>query len=130
MICPKVKLEYCRSVDRVVGAAYCKTICKNGKNAKGAVVSQTPRPFPPIKKQIVSFANEAVKYVMAGRPKRTDAEVAVVKELCMVCDQYTERTGTPRCLKCGCALTIKNRWLTADCPLGKWPKIGDTNGLY
>lgn len=69
-----------------------------------------------------TFAKESVKYVAAGRPKRTVEEQAACKAICkQPCDYYVAESKLgPRCLKCGCCISLATLWKTKHCPLGKW----------
>jgi len=77
--------------------------------------------YPSLPKMAGGLAKESVKYLKAGRPKRSDEDQAKVILICEQCEFYvTQSRIGPRCKKCGCNMKIKSRWATAHCPVGKW----------
>lgn len=65
------------------------------------------------------------RWRQAGKPRRTDAEVIAILEICETCDEY--HTNEQRCGKCRCcvsrrgmAVFNKARLGTENCPLDKW----------
>jgi len=79
------------------------------------------RRMPSLGKMAGSLARESVKYIKAGRPKRTEAEQTACRLICVQCEHYQEKSKLgPRCSKCGCCVNLKTRWATAHCPEGLW----------
>jgi len=73
----------------------------------------------------VKYARALLRWVAAGRPTRTDEEVAEIVKTCERCKHYEAESG--RCKKCGCCiktkgLTIlsKSKLSTESCVTGKW----------
>lgn len=73
--------------------------------------------------RVSSYASEVAKWLAAGRPVRSDAEVENLLAICKACDQFDGAA----CRKCGCrinrskwAFANKLRMATTDCPLNKW----------
>lgn len=74
---------------------------------------------PSIATQGWSFAKAVTKYVATGGKKVGESNFA---ERMAICDNCEYRSGS-KCLKCGCFLEMKASWASADCPIGKWPKL-------
>ena len=74
---------------------------------------------PSLATQGWSFAKAVTKYVATGGKKVDESRYA---ERMAICDNCEYRSGA-RCLKCGCFLEMKAAWASADCPIGKWPKL-------
>ena len=109
--CPKAKSNIPRS--------WCFARCDKTKE------------YPSLIDQGKSFAVESAKYIKAGRPKRTEAEIAKLAAICEKCFYYDphgkphlQKEG-PRCRQCGCGLDLKQMWETSWCRKGKWPKDDD-----
>ncbi len=68
-----------------------------------------------------SLAKATVKQVRAGNPKRSEIEQARCMAICEKCEWYVKQTKVgPRCIICGCCMSLKTRWATAHCELGLW----------
>lgn len=86
--------------------------------------------------------NARQKWRAAGKPERTDEEVAQVMEICKTCPFFqslNNRLSLGRCTKCGCQLNLgrslnKIRFATEGCPLHepKWKAkiVQDKNGEW
>ena len=83
------------------------------------------------------WAASVIRWNRAGRPKRTDKQVAACLRVCTgnddnePCEHYRTTWLGGRCAKCGCcvnesSIAVRNkvRMATEDCPGGKWPKDG------
>ena len=106
--CEIFKGGYCAKVDMHVPRNYCLNMCKYFDK------------MPTLTQQAKSLAKAVVTQVKAGRPIRSEDEIKRIKKICKECDFYNNKNNSPRCQKCGCYLNIKQRWATADCPIGKW----------
>lgn len=106
-----------------------------------AEVEGRPAPqFPPITEQVQNFATALAKWQSAGRPRRTEEEMATLQAICDGCEQYMREEK--RCGACGCFLetsslpyllqmadmpgklsarTERCPWQTPEHPNGKWP---------
>ena len=88
------------------------------------------------------WKDAVIKWNRAGRPVRTDEEVASCLAVCVANDVkteggrkcYTTSWIGGRCKQCGCrvnegSIPVANkiRMATEDCPLGLWPKRKDTS---
>ena len=89
--------------------------------------SQPKKPPSTIKK-VCSWIKAINRWRKAGKPIRTDAEVANLVAICKRCKHYSTKG---RCRACGCAVTKgawavmnKARMATEDCPKGEWPLVG------
>ena len=78
---------------------------------------------PSLPKQLSSWAKAILKWEQAGKPVRTDEQVAAILEVCKGCKHFT---GT-KCKVCGCRVNVgphaiinKARMATERCPRGKW----------
>jgi len=77
-------------------------------------------------RQAATYATAVARWMAAGRPERSQAEVdRIYHTLCVRCEHITE-TGD-QCRKCGCrlstdrpALLNKIKMATEHCPLDKW----------
>jgi len=71
------------------------------------------------------YAVALKRWMAAGRPTRTDEEVAAIEAICKTCGKYEPIEG--RCSVCGCkiltpgiAILSKARLATENCPKGLW----------
>jgi hypothetical protein len=108
--CVKFKGGKCEKRREYVPRSYCYDMCELSKRQK----------LPPLAAQAASLTKETVKYIKAGRPQRSPELIARLQKICEPCEFYNAKTV--RCSKCGCFLTVKGRWATARCDLGKWDK--------
>jgi len=76
-------------------------------------------------KHAVKYAKALMRWIAAGRPVRTDDEVAEIVAMCEACKHY--KAKQKRCSVCGCRVSTgklavfnKCRLLTEFCPWGKW----------
>lgn len=68
-----------------------------------------------------SFARESIRHIKTGRQKRSEEERVRCIAICRQCDNFVPETKIgPRCMICGCCMSLKKRWATAHCKLGKW----------
>lgn len=79
---------------------------------------------PPLHRRLARWGRAIRRWIKAGRPRRTDEQVAALLAICQGCEHYTDGA----CAKCGCpanasqsALRNKLRIATEACPIGKWP---------
>lgn len=84
----------------------------------GPSVDESPPP-----RLLRNYSRAIAKWVKAGRPRRSDGEVAAILEICHRCSLF-ENGG---CKKCGCrvntrksALANKLRMATESCPIDRW----------
>lgn len=82
-----------------------------------------PRKFPPILKQVKTYAKAVTRHITTGMETRTDEEVINLLQICEVCENYLDG----RCAICGCRLSAsksafsnKLRMKSQSCPLGRW----------
>ena len=77
----------------------------------------------PLKRRMImlrSLISETVKYARSGFKTRSYEEQEKVIAICEQCTFYRKDSILgPRCSECGCCMTIKKRWITAHCALGK-----------
>lgn len=73
--------------------------------------------------RVSRYATAVARWIAAGRPTRTDQQVAALLANCEACEHYADGA----CRKCGCrvsaspnALANKLRMLTESCPIGRW----------
>lgn len=83
--------------------------------------------LPSLVTQVANVSKGAAKWIAAGRPVRSDEEVAKLFDQCQsnVCGLYRPKEdGVGRCAGCGCwlkrngGLMNKLKWATEDCPKG------------
>ena len=76
------------------------------RNCPGRPPDPEPEPArqpPPLARQIARYAGAVYHWIRAGRPKRSDAEVARLLALCRACEHYDP--AKTRCNHCGCKTT-------------------------
>ena len=83
----------------------------------------SPRRFPPLLKQVKTYAKAVAKHIATGMETRTDEEVINLLQICETCEHFSE----DRCTICGCrlnnsknAFANKLRMKSQSCPEGKW----------
>ncbi|KKM21304.1 hypothetical protein LCGC14_1636770 [marine sediment metagenome] len=77
--------------------------------------------YPSLPRMGMNFAKATGKHIASGFKKRSKQEQELVKTICQKCSEYVLETKIgPRCKKCGCCVSLKKRWATSRCPLGKW----------
>lgn len=74
-------------------------------------------------RKAINYAAESSKWIAAGMPERTDAEVARLAAICHSCEHLVEGA----CSKCGCPIqqdapTWRNKLKmgSSSCPIEKW----------
>lgn len=93
--------------------------CKNNTSKEEtAVVTEKKRP-PSLLQQGWNFASAVTDYVKSGMQNVSEEDFAERMKICDGC----EWRSNGRCMKCGCFVNKKASWATADCPIGKWPKL-------
>jgi hypothetical protein len=82
---------------------------------------------PPLGQRVRRYAGAVARWIAAGRPTRSDEEVArIYEQICTPCRYF--QVARSRCRICGCklggkpgALRNKIAMATETCPLEKWP---------
>ncbi len=95
-------------------------------SAKWPCVSGVEVAEPPgMLRRAVHYASAVGKWVVSGMPRRTEAQIERIFEVCRECEQYDSEAKI--CRKCGClANRSQNAWRnkiamrTERCPLKKW----------
>lgn len=78
---------------------------------------------PTAARMAASFAAAVGGHVLSGM-KGVSGEVREARlAACRACDVY--RAATDSCRLCGCNVSVKTRWASSRCPVGKW---GATDG--
>ncbi len=74
---------------------------------------------------IIKYTRALARWIKAGRPTRTDEEVATIVAVCKGCDKYV--VDKKRCSVCGCGVSTgglaifnKARLEMERCPKDKW----------
>ncbi len=77
-------------------------------------------------KKVCKWIQAVNRWRKAGKPSRTDEQVAILVAICHDCKYYSSKG---RCRACGCtiskgawAVTNKARMATEQCPKGRWPE--------
>ncbi len=79
--------------------------------------------------KLFRFLKELARWVLAGRPIRSDEQMGKIFSICEQCpefERYAPGCDFGHCKVCGCNLdkTDKGRnkiaWGTTKCPLNKW----------
>lgn len=86
-----------------------KRVQDQGENSQG----------PPLPQRVIDFVRASIEHIKAGRPKRTEEQVAACLAVCETCPEKVP--DQDRCKKCGCYLKLKAQWAGQRCPLKKWP---------
>ena len=77
--------------------------------------------LPPIQKMAGNFAKSAFKYAASGLKNRSPKEQETCKQICRKCENYMPESKLgERCKKCGCCINLAVRWVSKNCPIGKW----------
>lgn len=78
---------------------------------------------PTILERVDRVSKAVRKWIAAGSPVRTAAELSQCFAICAGCDKYQPGAlpVADKCGQCGCFLSAKARMATEACPLGKWP---------
>jgi len=74
-------------------------------------------------KQLVSLGSATLKQVAHGFPAASEKEMEERATACDGCEKLNREEY--RCGVCNCFLKYKIVWRTSECPLDKWPKLGD-----
>ena len=95
--------------------------CKWGIAIKEKSIIQYPSKL----KMAGNLVKATGKHIKSGFKKRSDTEQLKCIEICQKCEFYKEDAKiagikTPRCTKCGCCSKVKTRWVSSNCPIGKW----------
>ncbi len=105
---------------------------KEARRKKGKIIIPSKkilRPkYPSPLTMAKSFGKAVVNHAKSGFKNRTEAEQHKVMRICSTsgknggkCDFFVPDSKIgPRCIKCGCCISLKSRWATAHCPIGKW----------
>lgn len=102
----------------VTGLGVTKEIC-------GRCAKETKDETPNMLQKVMNYSAAVRRWVAAGRPERTDAEIEkIYNEHCSGCSLFVNGV----CNSCGCpaskdqpALRNKLRMATEECPLGRFP---------
>jgi len=81
---------------------------------------QSQKP-PGLGRQVWNLAASLASFMADGCKTLTKPEYETRLKICDACDQ---RRGN-QCLQCGCRLSLKARGRAFQCPLNKWPRVGD-----
>lgn len=77
--------------------------------------------YPKLQTMAGSFVKDTGKYIASGFKTRTKEEQQKCIDICKKCEFFVPETKVgPRCTKCGCCMSLKKRWSTSHCKLGKW----------
>lgn len=87
---------------------------------------EAPPNYPPLSMQMWTYKEALIKWVKAGRPKRTQEEVEKIhSEHCVPCEWYDAEQK--RCKGCGCTVSVgslavfnKLKMKTEHCPKDKF----------
>lgn len=96
--------------------------CLFGVPIKSKIITPNKKiQYPSKLKMARSFTKGVGKHVLSGLKNRTAEEQKYIMTICKKCPEFVVKTNLgPRCKKCGCCMTLKKRWATSRCPLGKW----------
>ncbi len=79
---------------------------------------KVPDKEPNLLQKAISLGKAIVEQTAAGFPVVEDEVLKQRLGLCLICPEYNAKKG--HCSKCGCSMRVKARWLTQECPIGKW----------
>jgi len=111
MNCTLFNGGYCKKINKHVPKSWCVNACP---------LYQKDDVSPSLIKQIISFTKAAYTQVKQKNPIRSDIEIEKLREICKMCEYFSDNKGRPRCKKCGCYMNVKQRWATSNCIIGKW----------
>lgn len=82
---------------------------------------------PSITQKAINYASAEIKHTYNGRGEVSPEVYDYRMNICKSCPLFVESNKT--CLKCGCYLETKCKWIEQECPEGKWKsELGDTSG--
>ena len=110
-------MTYCKIRGSNISRGMCKNICPI-YDKSSPISTNSMGKFPPLYEQAVSLSKAVIKQVAAGNPERTGEELERVRNICNSCEFFVKEKE--RCIKCGCYMTVKRRWATSNCKIGKW----------
>ncbi len=126
MECPKIKNEYCELIKATVSPTFCER-CKGRHEMVRTAIQRSKEStekkleYPSLPTMAKSFGKALYNHAKSGFKKRTEAEQQKVMEICRACEFFiAESKIGPRCVKCGCCMSLKTRWAASHCKLGKW----------
>jgi len=90
------------------------------RGSEGDPLQDTPGPT--LLRQAVNFGVAQVRHMLDGRRKVSDVIYASRLAVCSNCASKDPERLQCREKTCGCDLTIKCRWASEACPLGKWSR--------
>lgn len=71
---------------------------------------------PNILQKATNFIEAVATQALAGFPTVSDSQYQERLKICESC----EFCKNWKCERCGCSLTLKAKWATQSCPIGKW----------
>ncbi len=86
--------------------------------------------FPKLWRRAWNFAKAIRKHIASGWKYAIAFEQRRRISICRKCDFHARRYGEEFCShpECGCPLSRKTLWDTAECPIGKWDQAGGPGG--
>lgn len=73
---------------------------------------------PSILRKVAKLTGAVVRHIADGATEVPAEEREKRMAICAGCDQFDAARTV--CQSCGCGLTLKARWRSENCPLGKW----------
>lgn len=74
--------------------------------------------YPSLARQALTFGKAVASHVASGLATVDAAEQARRMAICEACPEFVVEDR--RCVLCGCSMSLKTRWESEACPLGKW----------
>ena len=119
---PPVKHENEPEPKKPSGCPFCNKKDKTEDQKQTIAEEQQSKKRPPtLLSQGWNFAAAVTKYVKSGMQNTLEEDFAERMKICEGCEWRSNN----RCMKCGCFIDKKASWASADCPIGKWPKLSE-----
>lgn len=82
---------------------------------------------PSILEKAINYVSAEIKHTYHGRGEVSPKVYDYRMNICKSCPLFVESDKT--CLKCGCYLEVKCKWIEQSCPEGKWKsELEENNG--
>lgn len=78
---------------------------------------------PGVIRTAMNFGKAIVRHTLSGGRKVSDEVYEQRLAICRTCPSCELSTMRCREVSCGCWLSVKGRWASEECPLGRWPRV-------
>lgn len=82
-----------------------------------------PPEMPSLARRAANLGVAFMRHAVDGLRHVTEEEYEARLQICRSCSSCDQEQLICRQPSCGCLLTVKARWASEACPLGKWPEV-------